>query len=43
MRFIELHEYDSNQPIIINVSRLDLMFFDEDKTILKFEGSEIGV
>lgn len=43
MRFIELHEYDSGEPVLVNVSRLDLMYRYDDKTILRIEGTDIGV
>lgn len=43
MRFIELHECDSGEPLLVNVARLDLMYRYDDKTILRIEGTDIGV
>ena len=43
MRCIELHECDSSEPVLVNVSRLDLMYRFDDKTILRIDGNDIGV
>jgi hypothetical protein len=43
MRFIELHECDSGAPFLVNVSRLNLMYRYDDKTILRIDGNDIGV
>jgi hypothetical protein len=43
MRFIELHEFESNEILIVNVARIDLMYRFDDKTVLRIEGTDIGV
>lgn len=43
MRFVELHENQTNQPVLINVTKIDLMYEFEGKTVLRIEGTDIGV
>lgn len=43
MRFIELHESDSGDPVFVNVARLDLMYRFDNKTVLRIASSDIGV
>lgn len=43
MRFVELHENQNNQPVLINVTKIDLMYEFEGKTVLRIEGTDIGV
>ena len=43
MRFIELHECDSGESVLVNVSKLDLIYRFDDKTVLRIGGTDIGV
>lgn len=43
MRFVELHENQTNNPVLINVHKIDLMYVFDGKTVLRIEGSDIGV
>jgi uncharacterized protein YlzI (FlbEa/FlbD family) len=43
MRFIELHESESGSPVLVNVTKIDIMYRFEDKTVLRLEGTDIGV
>lgn len=43
MRFIELHEAESGESIIVNVTRLDMMYRFDDRTVLRIESTDIAV
>lgn len=43
MRFIELHEFDSGDPVLVNVNRIDLLYKMEDRTILRVDQTDISV
>lgn len=43
MRLIELTAFETNEPIIINASRINFMYQFEDQTILKIDSAEFGV
>lgn len=43
MRFVELHESQNNEVILVNVSKIDLMYQFDDKTVIRVEGTDIGV
>lgn len=43
MRFVELHEFDSGDPVLINVAKIDLLYHMEDRTVLRIEATDIAV
>jgi len=43
MRFIELHESESGSPVLVNVTKIDLMYQFDTRTVLRIEGTDIGV
>lgn len=43
MRFIELHEADSGEPVVVNATKLDMMYRMDDRTVLRVGGSDIAV
>ena len=43
MRFVELHEFDSGEPLLINVTKIDLMYHMEERTVLRIEATDIAV
>lgn len=42
MRFIELHEFDSGESVLVNVQKIDLIYRMEDRTVLRIEASDIS-
>lgn len=42
MRFIELHEFETGEPVLINVPKIDLIYKMEDRTIMRIEASDIA-
>jgi hypothetical protein len=43
MRFVELHEFDSGDPVLVNVTKIDLMYHMEDRTVLRVEATDLSV
>lgn len=43
MRFVELHEYESGDVVLINVNKIDLLYKMEDRTILRIDQTDISV
>jgi uncharacterized protein YlzI (FlbEa/FlbD family) len=43
MRFIQLTEAESGEPVVINATKLDLMYRLDDRTVLRVEGSDLAV
>ena len=43
MRFIELHEFESGHPVLINVPKIDLIYHMEDRTVLRIEATDLSV
>jgi uncharacterized protein YlzI (FlbEa/FlbD family) len=43
MRFVELHDFDSGEPLLINVTKIDLMYHMEERTVIRIEAVDIAV
>lgn len=43
MRFVEVTELDSNQPVLINVNRVDLIYRIDDRTVIRIEQTDLNV
>lgn len=42
MRFIELHEFESGDTVLVNVNKIDLIYQMEDKCVLRIESNDIS-
>ena len=43
MRVVELQEFETDAPVLINVTKIDFMWRTDDKTVLKIDNTEICV
>jgi uncharacterized protein YlzI (FlbEa/FlbD family) len=43
MRFIEVHEFDSGDVVLINVNKIDIIYHMDDRTILRIEQTDLSV
>ena len=43
MRFVELHEFDTGEVILVNVTKIDLLYKMEDRTVLRIEATDLAV
>lgn len=42
MRFIELHEFDSGESVLVNVQKIDLIYKMDDRTVLRIDTNDIA-